>query len=89
MYITIKSVIINNTSEIVKSIKLYTQKSLWFYSGYIYKWPPLWSSGQSSWLQIQKFGFDFLRYQIFWEVASLERGPPQPHVYSWGATWKK
>jgi hypothetical protein len=23
--------------------------------------PPLWSSGQSSWLQIQRLGFDFLR----------------------------
>jgi hypothetical protein len=37
--------------------------------------PPLWSSGQSSWLQIQRSGFDFLRYQIFWEVVGLERGP--------------
>jgi hypothetical protein len=27
--------------------------------------PPLWSSGQSSWLQIQRSGFDFRRYQIF------------------------
>jgi hypothetical protein len=35
--------------------------------------PPLWSSGQSSWLQIQWFGFDFRRYQIFWEVVGLER----------------
>jgi hypothetical protein len=30
--------------------------------------PPLWSSGQSSWLQIQKSGFDSRAYQIFWEV---------------------
>jgi hypothetical protein len=37
--------------------------------------PPLWSSGQSSWLQIQRFGFDSRRYQIFWEVESQERGP--------------
>jgi hypothetical protein len=37
--------------------------------------PPLWSSGQSSWLQIQASGFDSLRYQIFWEVVGLERGP--------------
>jgi hypothetical protein len=36
--------------------------------------PPLWSSGQSSWLHIQGFGFDSRRYQIFWEVVSLERG---------------
>jgi hypothetical protein len=35
----------------------------------------LWSSGQSSWLQIQKSGFDFWRYQIFCEVVGLERGP--------------
>jgi hypothetical protein len=27
------------------------------------------------WLQIQKFGFDSRRYQIFWEVVGLERGP--------------
>jgi hypothetical protein len=37
--------------------------------------PPLWSSGQSSWLQIQRSGLDFRRYQIFWEVVGLERGP--------------
>jgi hypothetical protein len=34
----------------------------------------LWSSGQSSWLQIQRSGFDSRRYQIFWEVVGLERG---------------
>jgi hypothetical protein len=37
--------------------------------------PPLWSSGQSSWLQIQRSGFDSRRYQIFWDVVGLERGP--------------
>jgi hypothetical protein len=37
-------------------------------------WPPLWSTGQSSWLQIQRYGFDYRRYQIFWEVVGLERG---------------
>jgi hypothetical protein len=37
--------------------------------------PPLWSSGQSSWLQIQRSGFDSWRYHIFWEVVGLERGP--------------
>jgi hypothetical protein len=35
----------------------------------------MWSSGQSSWLQIQKLGLNSLRYQIFWEVVGLERGP--------------
>jgi hypothetical protein len=37
--------------------------------------PPLWSSDQSSWLLIQGPGFDSRRYQIIWEVVSLERGP--------------
>jgi hypothetical protein len=41
----------------------------------ICKRSPLWSSGQSSWLQIQRSGFDSRRYQIFWEVAGLKRGP--------------
>jgi hypothetical protein len=38
-------------------------------------WPPLWSSGQSSWLHTQKSGFDSRPYQIFWQVMGLERGP--------------
>jgi hypothetical protein len=37
--------------------------------------PPLWSSGQSSWLLIQRSGFDSRRCQIFWEVVGLERRP--------------
>jgi hypothetical protein len=36
---------------------------------------PLWSSGQSSWLQIQRSEFDSRRYQIFTEVVGLQRGP--------------
>jgi hypothetical protein len=36
---------------------------------------PLWSSGQSSCLEIQKSGFDSRRYQIFGEVVGLECGP--------------
>jgi hypothetical protein len=37
--------------------------------------PPLWSSGQSSWLQIQRSVFDSRCYQICWELVDLERGP--------------
>jgi hypothetical protein len=35
----------------------------------------MWSSGQSSWLQIQRSRFDSRRWNIFWAVVSLERGP--------------
>jgi hypothetical protein len=38
-------------------------------------WPPLLSSGQISWRQIQRPGFDFRRYQIFGEIVGLEGGP--------------
>jgi hypothetical protein len=34
-----------------------------------------WSSGQSSWLQILRHGFDSRRYQIIWGVVGLEQGP--------------
>jgi hypothetical protein len=37
--------------------------------------PPLWSSGQSSRLQIQMSGFDSRCYQIFWKVVALKWGP--------------
>jgi hypothetical protein len=40
-----------------------------------YLWLPMWPVGQSSWLQIERSSFDSLRYQIFWEVVVLERGP--------------
>jgi hypothetical protein len=36
--------------------------------------PPLWASGQSSWLQIQRSGFGSWRYQIFGQVVGQERG---------------
>jgi hypothetical protein len=36
---------------------------------------PLWSSGQSSWLEIQRTGFDSPSYQILWEAVGPLRGP--------------
>jgi hypothetical protein len=38
------------------------------------KGPPLWSSGQSSWLQIRRPGFNSRHYQKK-KVVGLERGP--------------
>jgi hypothetical protein len=37
--------------------------------------PPLWSSGQSSWLQIRRPRFDSRHYQNKKKVVGLERGP--------------
>jgi hypothetical protein len=50
-------------------------KSRIFSSPYRPDRPPLWSSGQNSWLQIQRSGFVSRRYQIFREVLDLERSP--------------
>jgi hypothetical protein len=41
----------------------------------LWSWASLWPSGQSFWLQIQRYGFDSRRYHIFWEVVGPERGP--------------
>jgi hypothetical protein len=35
----------------------------------------IWSSGESSWLEIQRSGLDSRRYKIFGEVVGLERNP--------------
>jgi hypothetical protein len=37
--------------------------------------PPLWSSGQSFWLQILRPGFDSRHYQKKKRIVGLERGP--------------
>jgi hypothetical protein len=54
---------------------LYFPETLPFFCFWYSFRPPLWSSGQSSWLQIQRPVFDSRRYQIFWEVVGLEGGP--------------
>jgi hypothetical protein len=48
-------------------------------------WPPLWSSGQSSWLQIWWPGFDSRQYQK--KSSGSGTGSTQPCKYNWGATW--
>jgi hypothetical protein len=57
------------------NLSLFSQSSSFFSHVSKCARPPLWSSGQSSWLQIQMSRFNSRRYQIFWEVVDLERGP--------------
>jgi hypothetical protein len=66
----------NSTSAEVKKTWLYTSTLLTssWRSDYLVKQLPLWSSGQSSWLQIRRSGFDSRHYQKK-KVVGLERGP--------------
>jgi hypothetical protein len=47
--------------------------------------PPLWSSGQSSWLQIRRPGFDSRHYRK--KSNGSGTGSTQPREYNWRATW--
>jgi hypothetical protein len=47
---------------------------IFFKSHFICNRPPLWFSGQSSWLQIRRPGFDS-RHNQKKKVVGLERGP--------------
>jgi hypothetical protein len=51
--------------------------------------PPLWSSGQSSWLLTQRSRVQFLELPEFLLAVGLERGPLSHCEDKWGATWKK
>jgi hypothetical protein len=70
----------NKTDNFSVSLYYYSYSQNIYMSLRLYG-PPLWSSGQSSWLQIRRPGFDSRHYQIFWgekkgkQVVGLERGP--------------
>jgi hypothetical protein len=64
-YHCIEKLCINYSSELLKYLKLLINRKIG---------PPLWSSGQCSWLQIRRLGFDSRHYQTK-KVVGLERGP--------------
>jgi hypothetical protein len=50
---------------------------------------PLWSSGQSSWLQIQRPRFDSAALSHLLRSSGSGTGSTQPREHNGGATWKK
>jgi len=51
--------------------------------------PPLWSSGQSFWLQIQRSRVRFPALPDFLSSCWSGTGSTQPREINWGATWIK
>jgi hypothetical protein len=77
---TIQAICIASNSHMVGCAAVSPEKcpefhtTLNLYVSIILNRPPLWSTGQSSWLQNHRSRFNSLHYQTFW-VVGLERGP--------------
>jgi hypothetical protein len=61
-------------SQILAVLVCYGEYNFQVYIKYGMSGLPLWSSGQSYWLQIQRLGFDSRHYQKK-KVMGLEQGP--------------
>jgi hypothetical protein len=79
--------------ETQKSIQSITAVSGWIKNRPIYRQgvrfrrPPLWSSGQSSWLQILRSRLRFPALPDFLRSSGSGTGSTQPREDNWGATW--
>jgi hypothetical protein len=59
------------------------------YESYYTFRPPLWSSGQRSWLQILRSQVRFPALQDFLRSSGSGTGSTQPRKDNWGVTWMK
>jgi hypothetical protein len=60
-----------------------------FLGGWMQLQPHVWSSGQSTWLQIQRSRVLFPALPDFLKSSVSGTGSTQPREYNWGATWYK
>jgi hypothetical protein len=67
-------------SVIILQAEIYSELVSPFKAFYSLIWPPLWSSGQSSWLQIRRPGFDSQHYQK--KSSGSGTGSTQPREYN-------
>jgi hypothetical protein len=65
----------NKILPIFSKKTFYIGNKLINYLAYFMTVPPLWFSGQSSWLHIRRPGFDTRHYENKKEIVGLERGP--------------